>query len=287
MERRLMTAITLAVTTAALPAHALGRESVRPRSIDSRDALLAALGTATLECQGTLGPSQYTTEMGVLARVFDSCPSGGREALAEIDALLAVQLSDQGRRDDLAGHYVGVWDAFVTRFPWRRITSCPVWERTQAIEAPTLESVPRNLGRVGKANFRYRVQSRSCRNSRRCAVSQAAACAQGFGPEFLVELDHLSGSIVIDPVWWLTRYTYANEADNPFKVPGYYHAMSYYGDLPGALYGSLQRAGEACSEYLDGKHYTDRTLNPIDCGGGWYCMAYCMQVLAPGLAETP
>jgi len=281
MERRLMT-LVLAVATAATPAYALGRDSVRPRSLDPRNALLAALGTATLECQGTLGPRQYTTETGVLARAFDSCPSGDREALAEIDALLGVQLSDLGRRDELASHYVATWEAFVTGFPWHRVTSCPMWERTQAIEAPTFESVPRNLGRVAKTTFRYQVKSEACGRNRPCAVSRAAACARGFGPEFLVELDHFSGGIVIDPVWWLTRYTYSNDSDNPFKAPGYYHPMSYYGDLPGAAYGSLQRAGEACSEYLDGKHYTDRTLNPIDCGGGWYCMAYCMLVLPPG-----
>ncbi len=60
-------------------------------------------------------------------------------------------------------------------------------------------------------------------------------------------------------------------------MPGYYHAMSYYGDLPGALYGALQREGEACSQYIDGLHYTDRKLQGIDCGGGWVCMTYCTQ----------
>jgi hypothetical protein len=238
------------------------------------------LGTATLECLGTLGPSQYATETGVLARTFDSCPSGDRTALAEIDSLLGVQLSEAGRADDLAAYYVDTWDAFVAAFPWRRIRSCPVWERTQAIEAPTFESAPRNIGRVGKANFRYRVTSVQCGRNRRCAVSHAQACSQGFGPEFLVELDGRSGSVVVDPAWWLTRYEYPSDDSNPFKMPGYYHAMSYYGDPPGALYGALQREGEACSQYVDGLHYTDRKLQGIDCGGGWYCMTYCTQPVA-------
>jgi hypothetical protein len=70
-------------------------------------------------------------------------------------------------------------------------------------------------------------------------------------------------------------------------MPGYYHAMSYYGDLPGALYGALAREGEACSEYdaSSGKHYTDRMLQAIDCGGGWMCMTYCME--APFGAAKP
>ncbi len=232
------------------------------------------MGAATLECQGTLTPFQYTTQTGVLARTFDSCPSGDLSALEHVDDLLGVQFSDPGRADDIAGHYVRTWDEFVASFPRHRIRTCPLWERTQAIEAPTFESVPRNIGRVGKANFRYRVSSDQC-GGNRCAVAHAVACSKGFGPEFLVELDLRSGSVVIDPVWWLTHYEYRDDAYNPFKLPGYYHPMSYYGALPGSVYGALERAGEACSEYENGKHYIDRSLVPIDCGGGWYCMTYC------------
>jgi hypothetical protein len=57
--------------------------------------------------------------------------------------------------------------------------------------------------------------------------------------------------------------------------------MSYYGDLPGALYGALQREGEACSQYVGGKHYTDRKLQGIDCGGGRICMTCCMEPPLP------
>jgi hypothetical protein len=275
--KRWLVAITLVLTNGAVATYAQERGTPRPGPTDPRNALLAALGTATLECLGTLGPTQYATETGVLARTFDSCPNGDRTALTQIDELLGVQNSDAGRVDDLAGHYVGTWDAFVANFPGTRIRSCPVWERTQAIEAPTFESVPRNIGRVGKANFRYQVSSTQCGERHRCAVSHAEACAQGFGPDFLVELDPKSGSIVVDPAWWLTRYAYAIDTFNPFKMPGYYHAMSYYGDPPGALYGALQREGEACSQYIDGLHYTDRVLRGIDCGGGWVCMTYCTQ----------
>ena len=56
--------------------------------------------------------------------------------------------------------------------------------------------------------------------------------------------------------------------------------MSYWGDLPGAVYGALQRAGEQCSQWdpYTGMHSIDRQLVPIDCGGGWYCMTYCTLV---------
>jgi hypothetical protein len=285
MKRSLIVLI-LAAAGAASPAFPAATGAPRHRPLDPRDALLAARGTATRECRGTLGPTQFTTETGVLARTFTSCPTGDRAALDEIDALLGVQNSDAGRRDDLAGHYVATWDALAARFPWQRIPSCPAWERTQAIEAPTFESVPRNVGRVGKTNFRYRVTSEECRGNPRCTVARAAACAQGFGREFLVELDHRRGTIVVDPAWWLTRYDYASDSSNPFKMPGYYHPMSYYGDLPGALYGARQRSGELCSQYVGGKHYTDRVLQLIDCGGGWLCMTYCMEAPLPaaGLA---
>jgi len=51
-----------------------------------------------------------------------------------------------------------------------------------------------------------------------------------------------SKTVEVDPVWWLTRYVYPSDGENPFKAPGYYHAMSYYGDLPGSSYGVLHAA---------------------------------------------
>jgi hypothetical protein len=81
-------------------------------------------------------------------------------------------------------------------------------------------------------------------------------------------------------VSWLAGYVYPSDACNPFKTPGFYHAMSIYATLPGSLYGAIERAGEKCGKYEPavGKHYFDRTLIPIDCDPGpgvWYCMTYC------------
>ena len=108
----LTTALTVLLASGASVAAAQGR----PR-LDSRDLLLAALGTETAECLGTVGPTNYTTATGVLARTFDACVSGDPMALARIDALLAVPFSAQGRADGLSEHYVSTWNAFTQWFP--------------------------------------------------------------------------------------------------------------------------------------------------------------------------
>jgi hypothetical protein len=250
-------------------------------TLDGRDALLAALGRATLDCVGTVGPSTYETRSGALERTFTACVSGDRTLLQRVDALLAVQSSRTGRGDDIAGHYVARWNAFTDSFPHGRIAQCPTWQLEGVIDAPTSESVPRfqhaRTSLIGKENYRYRVESPQCAQDGECDVRLAAACAGGFGPAFIVDLDPPRSRVEVDPAWWLTTYDYPDDLWNPFKLPGYYHPMSYYGALPGALYGAIQRAGEACSQWepTAGKHYTDRELLPIDCGGGWFCMTYC------------
>jgi len=262
----------LSVASAA----AAGRSE--PAPVDARDALLAALGTATLECLGTVGPLQYVTDSGFLERAFDSCPTGDRLALSRIDELLGVQQSEPGERDDIAGHYVRRWEAFERRALSRRLTACPTWQRTQAIEAPTEESVSRYLGagKVGKLNYRYRVDNPACHGNRRCNVASARICSAGFGPGFLLELDARTSTVVVDPTWWLLHNKFDPE-NNPFLTPGYYHGMSYYGSIPGAVYGAIERAGEACSAWDEDthQHMYDRHLIPVDCGGGWFCMTYC------------
>jgi hypothetical protein len=251
------------------------------RALDSRDALLAALGRATLDCVDTVGPSTFTTRSGALERTFTGCKSGGRTFLERVDALLAVQFSTRGRGDDIAGHYVARWNAFTNSFPYGHIAQCPTWQLDGVIDAPTSESAHRfqhaRTGLIGKENSRYRVTSSQCAQNGDCEVRVAAACAAGFGPAFIVDLDPSRSRVEVDPAWWLTTYEFKSDTDNPFKFPGYYHAMSFWGTLPGALYGAIQRAGEACSQWDEraGMHFFDRELIPIDCGGGWLCMTYC------------
>jgi len=256
-----------------------GQTAVASARIDSRDTLLAALGKATLDCLGTVDPSTYDTSSGALARTFGSCRDGGRAALRKVDALLAVQFSKPGTAERLAAHYVSRWNTFVESFPYGHITQCPVWMLENVIDAPTRESVPRLVAqrRIGKENYRYTVFSSQCAQDGECAVRQAAACTAGFGPAFLVDTEPRRSRVEVDPAWWLTTYEFPDDLSNPFKQPGYYHPMSYYGDPPGAVYGAIQRAGEQCSRWdpYTTMHTIDAVLTPVDCGGGWLCMTYC------------
>jgi hypothetical protein len=194
--------------------------------------------------------------------------------------LLGVQHSKQGRTDDLAGFYSARWNAFVQSYPAGQAGSCPVWTLANVLDAPTTESVPRAMAsnQPGKENARYFVYSPRCAQDGECAVKAAVACAAGFGPGFIVERDPRRSRVEVDPAWWLTTYEFEDDDSNPFRMPGYYHAMSYWGEPPGSLYGALQREGEACSQWDEYAqiHFTDRILVAIDCGGGWKCMTYCM-----------
>jgi hypothetical protein len=275
VNRKLLALIVIAACI-GIGGPAASQEAPR---IDGRDALLASLGKATLDCVGTVGPSTYQTSTGMLVRTFTACRSGDRAALKRLDALLAVQLSNQGQADGLAEHYVSRWNTFLKSFPSGHVTQCPVWKLEGILDAPTTESVPRYMSekRIGEENARYSVSSTQCSQDGECAVKAAAACAAGFGPGFIVDTDPRRSRVEVDPAWWLTTYEFVDDESNPFMLPGYYHAMSYYGQLPGSMYGALERAGEACSQWVEGaqKHYVDRHLIPIDCGGGWYCMTYC------------
>jgi hypothetical protein len=281
----LVAMVLLTLTTAS------SGQVARRRPVDGRDALLAALGSLTIECLGTFAPSSYSTESGILARTFRACRAPQTQALSRIDALLGLQTSPQGRLDGLAAHYTARWNAFVESFPYDRIQECPTWRLLDVIDAPTFESVGRHLDRrrdqsvgsppIGKQNARYRVTSSECDGDPECAARHAAICAAGFGNQFLIELDFQRARIEVDPAWWLTHYTFGDDNSNPFKQPGYYHPMSYWGSPPGSLYGAIERNGELCSKYdaASGKHYPDRVLQLIDCtdGDGWYCMTYCME----------
>jgi hypothetical protein len=287
MRRRIAVGVVAAGLMLTVPAPGVTQNRMAPH-VDGRDSLLAALGSLTIECLGTVGPSNYSAESGILNRTFDACRAGDSEVLAHIDALLAVQTAPQGRADGLAAHYTLRWNAFVASFPFDRISECPTWRLLNVLDAPTSKRVQQLTDRrrtdagsppIGEENHRYRVSSELCGPDHSCAVRHAALCAGGFGPQFLVERDAERGRIEVDPAWWLTHYEYATDSENPFKQPGYYHPMSYWGDPPGSLYAAVERAGERCSQWVNGKHYTDRVLQLIDCtdGDGWYCMTYCME----------
>ncbi|MEX2125372.1 MAG: hypothetical protein WD795_15875 [Woeseia sp.] len=255
------------------------------RGANAQDTLLAALGEATLACLGTVSTTAYRVNSArVLERSFDACTTRDTRALEQIDRLLGVQHSREARQDRLSERYAQVWKKAARVFPSRAIEECPDWELLHVIDEPTLERVAsfaskEGAAKIGKEYRWYKVSSEQCGSNGFCAVFQAMLCGAGFSNQFIVWTDPFSSSVVVDPAWWLTTYEYGSDRDpeNPFKAPGYYHPMSYYGDPPGSMYAAIQREGEACSRWSETaqKHYTDRTLQALDCGGGWECACYC------------
>jgi hypothetical protein len=267
------------------------------RGANAHDTLLAALGEATVACLGKVSTGDYRVTSAVtsavtstansarvLERNFDTCTSRDTRALEQIDRLLGVQHSREGREDGLAERYSLVWSKAERAFPHRLIQQCPDWELLHVIDAPTPERVAyfasqEGAAGIGKEYRWYKVTSQQCGANGFCTVLHAMLCGAGFSNQFIVWTDPFSSSVIVDPIWWLTDYDFEQES-NPFSNPstGYKHPMSYYGDdVPGALYAEIERAGETCTKWgeTNQKHYFDRTLVPIDCGGGWYCMTYC------------
>jgi len=252
---------------------------------NAQDTLLAALGEATLACLGKVSTRDYRlNDARILERNFDSCITRDARALERIDRLLGVQHSREGQQDRLSERYAQVWDKAAGAFPSRAVRDCPDWELLHVIDAPTLERVAHFASQEGAAGIGkeyrwYKITSQQCGSNGFCTVLHAMLCGAGFSNQFIVWTDPFSSSVIVDPIWWLTDYDFEEES-NPFSNPstGYKHPMSYYGDdVPGALYAEIERAGETCTKWgeTNQKHYFDRTLVPIDCGGGWYCMTYC------------
>jgi hypothetical protein len=257
------------------------------RGANAHDTLLAALGEATVACLGKVSTADYRLNPArVLERNFDNCGTRDARALEQIDRLLGVQHSREGQQDRLAERYAQVWSKAARAFPSRAIPDCPDWELQHVIDAPTEERVAffashEGAAGIGKEYRWYRVSSPQCGSNGFCAVFQALLCGAGYSNQFIVRTDPLSSTVIVDPAWWLTAYEDGSDGKKQFTNPsaGYKHPMSYYGDdVPGAMYGALERAGESCTRWSEtaGKHYTDSTLVPIQCGNdGWYCMTMC------------
>jgi hypothetical protein len=112
----------------------------------------------------------------------------------------------------------------------------------------------------------------------------AELCAAAF-PGFLISTD--GNRAITDPVAWLIDTMYPARAADPYLNTAYYHPMSFYGPLPGAIYGSYSRfqacdpadpincPPEACS-YWAGTHIKRRLqkdcIDPTDIST---CVSYC------------
>jgi hypothetical protein len=232
---------------------------------------MAALGVATLRCLGTVSPESYAVVDGRLARTFSNCADPAD--LKHIDDLLGVQRAPGAVA--AAAYMTATWHGHQLEYAREPARSCPRWTKVGEYNRASLETVAqlsRDATPVGESFVEYRVESDTCADMT-CAVRDAVRCASGFGEPFVVSADEGAGTVLVDPVWWLDETDFPPE-QNPFLYPGYYHTMSYYGAVPGAIYGAVQRIGEYCSKYYAGYHYKLR-LRPLYCAPDWICMSEC------------
>lgn len=248
----------------------LGPEDPKTRAqFNPLDAHLSALALATIKCKGFLDPDDYDASSGMLKPRFQSCPYDEKE-FQHIRELLGIQFVNR----DAASYFSRLRLEAQKNFPRDSIPVCPMWALAATINPPTFENVKQTPpGTVGKENNVFAIKPRKNCTNAECAVAQAYQCSAGSGSQWWISGDFSKGYVTTDPVWWLTNDDYP-PASNPFLTPGYFHAMSYYGALPGAVYGSLHRAGEACSMYYGGYHYKVK-LQPVYCSADWICMTQC------------
>ncbi len=240
----------------------------------------AALANALLACEGTIGPrSFYTNAEGHLRRAFDKCslPFQGDATQKEDTRLQTVDdiLGIQSRSRLAATCIPGQWEAWRKRFLGAGNYMCPFYAlvvgklendpspENVKMSASTLPTLSRKEGLpdekatqvvAGDEHGFYKVSFAGVEPFQPCGSAQSCAkeCAGGLPGGFVrYEGDY----VVMDPLWWLTDYLYPDPATNPFMSYDYYHPMSFEGDLPGHLYGHINRAGELCSLYMGGDHY--------------------------------
>ena len=247
----------------------IGRDDPRSREqFNPFDANMAALARATLKCKGSIDPDDYDGSSGRLKPRFEKCEQD-EKSFQHIQNLLGIQNVDERA----ARHFAYTWESGRKGFPRDEIKVCPRWEHLESINPPTFENVKQlPLGAIGEEFNTFAVKSEICQDQR-CAVKHATYCAAGTGSQFLVEADPEKGVILTDPVWWLDDTDFP-PASNPFMSAGYYHAMSFYGSVPGSVYGAVNREGEYCSKYYNGYHYK-LLLRPVYCAPDWICMSEC------------
>ena len=256
-----------------------GRANVRISVSDCSgyDNYTATIAGLTLNCTGHIDQNSYVLDDdGYLTRNFGECVQD-QSLLDSIDALLGLQYPDREplpvdtnplayAQDCIAGR----WAAWRESFDASGTTDCPTWTQAAVIqpsaddyqqiaasepELPALEdgSRPTELIAATKINTLYRTAFTDNQNSdQKCgsAGSCAAQCAGGFAG-FVIGQD--GDTLTTDPPPWNDPTNYGKT--DPYQ-PSYYHMMSFYGPLPGALFGAAARAdaGDECSVYVNGTH---------------------------------
>lgn len=288
-----------------------GRVNVRISVSDCSafDSYAAALAGHTVDCLGRIDQNSFLlNDDGYLVRNFAECTqaqgqsTGDEPLLDAIDGLLGLQYATRDPlppgtnplaygQDCIAGR----WAEWREQFDASGTTECPDWTLTGIINEPNADAYQKLAGalpqlpaadtgrppgvldslKIGAAySLAFADQGGT---DQRCGSlgSCAALCAGGF-PGFVIAADQ--GSVTTDPVPWESNRNYNPD---PF-LPSYYHPMSYYGPLPGDLFGAAIRAdqNEPCSFYDDvAAQHVPGTLQP-NCtktpDGTQACVSVCV-----------
>jgi hypothetical protein len=287
------------------------------------DSYRGALAHATIACTGTLGPDSFAVDAnGYLSRAFGACRDHSAASIRDIDDLLGMQR--QSELPNGRACFADVWTRWRQSFLEHGNAACPTWTRVTAVGSPTRDAVTatasvlprpvsiaareaslqqRDITKVGRVvlesmpsetlggteeNVYYSVAFGARTPEQACgdAVSCAAQCAAGL-PGFYVGTQ--DGLVIGDPLWWLDPNYYAPGA-NPYMVADYWHPMSFYRELPGAIFAHRNRRGEACS-YWNGAYHMIGELRPYCIVGSDYPDgASCVSTICedtPSVSITP
>jgi hypothetical protein len=270
------------------------------------DAVTAALGSRTIDCLGTIGPDSYfIDDKGRLRPRFKACQQIGNTSpkvvFEDITAALSLQDFDpvKGENDldadgvtDAISCIAGRWAAWRKQFLATEIKNCPIYKRVEILSPPTEEGIKELVTRnppltpdkplpagttAVTPHENYLVDLQFPGGAREPRCKDEADCAQkclgGFKGTFI---EGSGTKALLDPTyWWITIQF---PGTNPFMAPGYYHPMSFYGTVPGALYGHRNRKGEACSRFVLGEHMLlTLDLDCIDPAVASTCVTVCRE----------
>lgn len=267
------------------------------------DSYTAALAELTAECQGTVDPRLYSVSKdGLLTPAFDKCPNDNTGTiLTKIRQLLSVQ--QRTARLPFAKQCIaGRFEVAQTKFAASGVKSCGVWKKTRVVNpitADVLVKVEAGLPKLPaqdtgrplavleqlKENSYYDVSLGNDAGACKTGAECAAVCASAF-PGFVLTGE--GNTVLTDPIAWLLDTTYKSKASDPFLRATYYHPMSYYGPLPGVLFGDYSRyepcgpnaadplcVPEQCSYYAGNHLKTFLQKDCLDPANIDTCVSFC------------
>jgi hypothetical protein len=289
------------------------------------DSYLAALGELTVQCHGTVDPRLYrVADDGLVTPTFASCPRDPSR-LSKIKQLLSLQqrgelapFAKECMGERFAAAQRELEESGVTSCPtWSKERvinpighdaialveralpessaadgSAPLLVDARGVTRASLTLIessaelagePLNVFDVLQENSLYSVQApaggQGCDSPSACA----AVCARAF-PGFVLGTQGPEG-IVTDPIAWLTDTIYGSAAEDPYLRATYYHPMSYYGGVPGVVFGDPARAEpcgpnttclpELCSYYAGSHIKTRMQMSCVIPGDPDTCASYC------------